>query len=94
MRGDAMRELWRQVSGSSGRSLLLLVANVALLILGILMTASGSIMLGIWLLHLLTFASSLYLLTPALLIASGALTGLFTLRSKEFLFQLTFRVFN
>jgi len=31
-------------------------------------------MLGIWLLHLLTFASSLYVLTPALLIASGFLT--------------------
>ena len=46
-------------------------------------------MLGIWLLHLLTFATSLFLLTPALLIASGALTvvvavfGLSLFRKKK-----------
>ena len=55
------------LSGSSGRSLLLLVTNIVLLVLGALTVASGSIMLTIFLFHLLTFASSLFLVTPILL---------------------------
>ena len=55
------------LSGSSGRSLLLLVTNIALLTLGALTVASGSIMLTIFLFHLLTFASSLFLVTPIIL---------------------------
>ena len=45
-----------------------------LLVLGAIMIAAGSIISSIFLLHLLTFASQLFYVTPILLIASGALT--------------------
>ena len=45
-----------------------------LLVLGAIMIAAGSIISSIFLLHLLTFASQLFYVTPILLIASGSLT--------------------
>ena len=47
----------KKLSGSSGRSLLLLITNITLMVLGAITVASGSILIAIFLLHLFTFAS-------------------------------------
>ena len=47
----------KKLSGSSGRSLLLLITNILLMALGAITVASGSMAIGIFLLHLFTFAS-------------------------------------
>ena len=64
----------KTISGSSGRSLLLLITNILLMALGAITVASGSMAIGIFLLHLFTFASQLFLVVPVLLIMSGTLT--------------------
>jgi hypothetical protein len=57
-------------------------------VLGAIMIAAGSIISSIFLLHLLTFASQLFYVTPILLIASGSLTILVT----SFYFLITFYI--
>jgi len=64
----------KKLSGSSGRSLLLLITNITLMVLGAITVASGSILIAIFLLHLFTFASQLFLVVPVFLITSGTLT--------------------
>lgn len=64
----------KKLSGSSGRSLLLLITNIALMFFGAITVASGSILIGIFLLHLFTFTSQLFLVVPVVLITSGTLT--------------------
>ena len=52
----------KKLSGSSGRSLLLLITNITLMVLGAITVASGSILIAIFLLHLFTFASQVRLI--------------------------------
>ena len=47
----------KKLSGSSGRSLLLLITNITLMVLGAIGVASGSILIAVFHLHLFTFAS-------------------------------------
>ena len=54
----------KKLSGSSGRSLLLLITNITLMVLGAITVASGSILIGIFLLHLFTFASQVKYSSP------------------------------
>eukprot|EP00093_Oithona_nana_P013686 13686.XXX_707878_705850_1 [CDS] Oithona nana genome sequencing. len=71
---DLSENTMKTISGSSGRSLLLLITNILLMFLGAITVASGSMAIGIFLLHLFTFASQLFLVVPVLLIMSGTLT--------------------
>jgi hypothetical protein len=83
--------MWRQIETpkfSINTSTFLLKLFQVLLVLGAIMIAAGSIISSIFLLHLLTFASQLFYVTPILLIASGSLTILVT----SFYFLPTFYI--
>eukprot|EP00095_Tigriopus_kingsejongensis_P002788 maker-scaffold728_size105512-snap-gene-0.18 protein:Tk02788 transcript:maker-scaffold728_size105512-snap-gene-0.18-mRNA-1 annotation:"cd63 antigen" len=60
-----------KVSSSSGRLLILLIASLLLMALGIALIVLGSILLGSFKLHHLSFASGLFRATPILIILSG-----------------------
>ena len=76
-------------SGSSGRRLILLIANLVLIALGVTLVVLGAVLLASYEFHHLTFASSLFLLTPILSIVSGvaslvaALYGLLLWKQKQ-----------
>ncbi len=78
-----------RISGATERQLLLLCANAVLLLVGLTLVITSSVLLGSFLLPHLDFVSSLFSAAPALLLCAGLLTvcaaagGLFLWRQRQ-----------